>query len=175
MTQTAPVHGRSLERASAPVSTYEGLITRAIAFAFDASIINLFALVVGAAIGQALNVLSISDTTEKVLYAVGGVAYVIWSISYFVTFWSTTGQTPGSRLLRIRVCRASDGEVLRPRKALLRYGAMILAAIPLGAGFLPILFDNRRRGLQDMLAGSVVVTAPPKVPRTARPRPAAPR
>jgi uncharacterized RDD family membrane protein YckC len=97
---------------------------------------------------------------------------VIWSISYFVTFWATTGQTPGSRLLQIRVCRASDGRILRPRKALLRFGAMILAALPLGAGFLPILVDNRRRGLHDMLAGSVVVTAPSRgparVPRTLR-------
>jgi uncharacterized RDD family membrane protein YckC len=74
-----------------------------------------------------------------------------------VTFWSTTGQTPGSRLLRIRVCRANDGGVLRPRRSLLRLAGLVLAAIPLGAGFLPILVDNRRRGIQDMLAGSVVV------------------
>jgi hypothetical protein len=61
MTQTAPVHGRALEPASAPASRYEGLVTRAIAFAIDASIINLIALVVGVAVGQALTVLSVSD------------------------------------------------------------------------------------------------------------------
>ena len=53
-----------------------------------------------------------------------------------------------------------DGEALRPRKSLLRLGAMVLCAIPLFAGFLPILVDNRRRGLHDMIAGSVVVSAP---------------
>jgi uncharacterized RDD family membrane protein YckC len=36
----------------------------------------------------------------------------------------------------------------------------MLCAIPLFAGFLPILVDNRRRGPHDILAGSVVVSAP---------------
>ena len=116
-----------------------------------------------------------SNTAEKAALAVGGVAYVIWTIAYFVTFWSTTGQTPGNRLLQIRVCRARDGGVLRPRKALLRLGAMMLCAIPLFAGFLPILVDNRRRGLHDVLAGSVVVAAPVRAASRLRARRAAPR
>jgi uncharacterized RDD family membrane protein YckC len=39
---------------------------------------------------------------------------------------------------------------------------LILAALPLFAGFLPILLDDRRRGAHDMLAGTVVVPAPPR-------------
>jgi uncharacterized RDD family membrane protein YckC len=37
---------------------------------------------------------------------------------------------------------------------------MVLCALPLFAGFLPILLDRRRRGLHDMIAGSVVMSAP---------------
>jgi uncharacterized RDD family membrane protein YckC len=37
---------------------------------------------------------------------------------------------------------------------------MILAAIPFFAGYLLILVDDRRRGLQDMLAGTTVIYAP---------------
>jgi uncharacterized RDD family membrane protein YckC len=77
-------------------------------------------------------------------------------------FWSTTGETPGNRLLQIRVCRADDGAMLSPGGAALRFGALILAALPLFAGFVPILLDDRRRGVQDMLAGTVVVAAPPR-------------
>ena len=101
--------------------------------------------------------------------------FLAWSVGYFVTFWSTTGQTPGSRLMRITVRTADDGGVLGPRRAALRFAGLVLAAIPLGAGFVPILFDERRRGLQDMLAGTVVVEAPelsrgsgPSRPRTPR-------
>lgn len=136
---------------------YVGLVTRAIAFALDAALINLIAIVVAVGVGLALSVLSVPDALNIVAIVTGCVAFVAWTVSYFVTFWSTTGQTPGSRLLRIRVCRADDGGVPRPRRSLLRLAGLALAAIPLGAGFLPILVDDRRRGLHDMLAGTVVV------------------
>jgi uncharacterized RDD family membrane protein YckC len=161
----ARVQDRSLTEGTAPV--YEGLVTRAIAFAVDAALISLAALIVSVSVGLALSVLDPSDTVQTLALAAGGVAYVLWSIGYFVTFWSTTGQTPGNRLLQIRVCRAADGDVLRPRKSLLRLAAMMLCAIPLFAGFLSILVDSRRRGLHDMVAGSVVVSAPVE-PRPAR-------
>jgi uncharacterized RDD family membrane protein YckC len=154
----ARVHATTLTQPTAPV--YEGLVTRGIAFAIDSAVINLVALVVATSVGLALSVLDPSSKGEQLALAIGGVTYALWSVGYFVTFWSTTGQTPGDRLLQIRVCRADDGEVLRPRKSLLRFGAMMLCAIPLFAGFLPILVDNRRRGPHDVLAGSVVVSAP---------------
>ena len=139
---------------------YEGLVTRAIAFCIDAAIINGVAIVVAAGISLALSVLSVSGWEEDVLIALGGTAFVLWAVGYFVTFWSSTGQTPGSRVMRVRVCRADDLLPLRPARALLRFGGLLLAALPLFAGFLPILVDARRRGLQDMLAGTVVVSAP---------------
>jgi uncharacterized RDD family membrane protein YckC len=139
---------------------YEGLVTRAIAFSVDAALINLAAILVGLAVGLTASVLGVSESVETVLLACGGVAFLAWTTAYFVTFWATTGQTPGNRLLKIRVCRADDGAVLRPRQALLRLACLALAAIPLFAGLLTILVDDRRRGLHDMLAGTVVVDAP---------------
>jgi uncharacterized RDD family membrane protein YckC len=32
----------------------------------------------------------------------------------------------------------------------------LIAIVPLFAGYLPVLFDQRRRGLPDLLAGTVV-------------------
>jgi uncharacterized RDD family membrane protein YckC len=46
------------------------------------------------------------------------------------------------------------------KRALVRFAGLLLAALPLGAGFVLILFDRRRRGLQDLLAHTVVVDAP---------------
>ncbi len=136
---------------------YEGLATRGIAFAVDAAIISAVAVIVGAAVGVSLSVLSVPSGVETAVFAAAGGACLLWSTAYFVTFWSATGQTPGDRLLGIRVCRADDGLPLRPARALLRLVALTLAVIPLFAGFLPILFDERRRGINDMIAGSVVV------------------
>jgi uncharacterized RDD family membrane protein YckC len=155
--------------AAAPV--YEGLVTRAIAFTLDAALVNFVALVVGAALALAVSVLQLPDEFDAVAAACAGVAYVLWSAAYFVTFWSSTGQTPGNRVMRIRVVLAEGGGTLTPARALFRLGALVLAAIPLFAGFLTILVDDRRRGLQDMLAGTVVVAAADEPPGVSAPAP----
>ena len=134
---------------------YVGLVTRAIAFAIDAAIVNAVAIVVAAIVALTLTIVSKPDELRGVLIAIGGVAWLLWTVGYFATFWSTTGQTPGNRILRIRVS-AADGRALPLRRALVRFVGLTLAAIPLFAGFALILFDDRRRGLHDMLARSVV-------------------
>jgi uncharacterized RDD family membrane protein YckC len=139
------------------VPAYVGLVTRTIAFALDAAVINLVALGVGVAVGLAVSILDMPSGAEDALVALGGVAWFLWSAGYFVVCWSTTGQTPGDRLLRIRVGAADDLAPLSVGRAVVRLIGLTLAAIPLFAGFLPILVDDRRRGLHDMLAGSVVV------------------
>ncbi|HEU4974893.1 MAG TPA: RDD family protein [Baekduia sp.] len=148
--------------AASPVAAggpYIGLVTRVIAFAIDAAVVNAVALAVGAAVTLALSVISVPEEVRVAAAAVGSAVYLLWVMGYFVTFWTTTGQTPGDRLLRIRVVPAAGGG-LPPRRALLRFAALTLAALPLFAGFALILVDDRRRGLHDMIARTVVVDAP---------------
>src|SRR5437763_630874 len=142
------------------VADYAGLVTRAIAFAIDALIIDTVALATGAVVALTLSVLSISKSTNSVIIAIGGAAFVVWSVAYFVTFWSTTGQTPGNRVMEIRVARTDGDGPLGLAHAVIRFAGLIAAALPLFAGFVPILVNERRRGLQDWLAGSVVRSAP---------------
>jgi uncharacterized RDD family membrane protein YckC len=140
---------------------YTGLVTRAIGFGIDAVIIDLAAVIVTAIVALALNLFNIPSEIDTTLAALGAVVFIAWSAAYFVTFWSTTGQTPGARIMRFRVLApgAKRGHI-GPRRALLRLFAMILAAIPLLAGYFMVLFDDRRRGLHDRLARTVVVDAP---------------
>jgi uncharacterized RDD family membrane protein YckC len=154
------VHVEVAEADSQPL-VYVGIVTRAIAFAADAAVIQLVAIAVAGTVALILSVVAPSDNLDGVLAWIGAAAYALWVVGYFVTFWSATGQTPGNRLLEIRVCRARDGAAPSLAAALLRFAGLIAAALPLFAGFLPILFDDRRRGIQDMLAGTVVVAAPP--------------
>jgi uncharacterized RDD family membrane protein YckC len=161
----AAVHvGERAEAENVPADArYEGLVTRAIAFAVDAAIIDVVAIAVAGAVALALSVLSVPEGLDTALIAIGGALFVAWSVGYFATFWSTTGQTPGGRVMRLRVVRADGGRLSVPR-SLLRVLYLTLAAIPLLLGFLPILFDDRRRGLHDMLAGTVVAEAPVRRP-----------
>jgi uncharacterized RDD family membrane protein YckC len=153
----ARIHGDA--PAAGRETRYEGLVTRAIAFAVDAAVINVVAITVAGAVALLLSVLKIPDWLEPVLLVIGGGIWLLWTVGYFVVFWSTTGQTPGSRLMRIRVVRAEEGEVVGAGRAALRFVFLTLSAIPLLLGFAPVLVDRRRRGVHDMLAGTVVVEA----------------
>jgi uncharacterized RDD family membrane protein YckC len=139
---------------------YVGLATRAISFALDAAVINLVAIIVGTGAALILSLLHLPGILKTILAAIGAVIYVLWLIGYFVVFWSTTGQTPGARMLQIRVVTPVTGHPVKPRRAVIRAAGVILAALPLFLGFVPILYDDRRRGFQDWLAGTVVVEAP---------------
>ena len=160
---------RTLTRAIAPGATiiddtprapmvYVGLATRAIAFALDVALIDIVAFLTAVVTGLALSVLNIPSDLETAAITIGAAIYMLWVVGYFVFFWSTTGQTPGSRVMRIRVCDVSGSDVpLLPRRALVRFAGLTLAALPMFAGLLVILVSDRRRGLQDWLARTVVV------------------
>ena len=84
-------------------------------------------MLAAAAVALALSVVTIPQELRAIAIAAGGALYLLWTVGYFVTFWTTTGQTPGSRALRIRV-RSASGARLRPRRALLRFAGLTLAA-----------------------------------------------
>ena len=134
---------------------YGGIATRAIALAIDAAVVLvLFMSVVGAvALVASLVGGPRPDWLVGVLLASGS---VIVAGIYFVLFWSAAGQTPGMRLLRIRV-RGPAGDRLSIGRSLVRLVGLGLAIVPMFAGFVPVLFTERRRGLPDFLAGTVVV------------------
>ncbi len=138
---------------------YVGLVTRAIAFSIDAAIIDVVAIVVGLGAALILSLLHLPHSLKVVLVAIGGVVAVLWSVAYFVVFWSTTGQTPGNRVMRFRVVPAEGGR-LKPRRAVVRFIGLVLAALPLFLGYVLILYDSRRRGFQDRLARTLVIEAP---------------
>ena len=133
---------------------YAGLVTRTIALAIDALLINVAALAVAAALLLVFSVFAVSSEQHPVAVVIEGVLYVVWVVCYFGAFWTTTGQTPGNRVMHIRVTRA-DGTCLRPRHALVRLAGMLIS-MPLLWGYLPILTSTRRRGAFDVAAGTVV-------------------
>jgi uncharacterized RDD family membrane protein YckC len=138
---------------------YGGLVTRGIAFAIDAALINLVALVVSLGATLIASLFHLPSQLKTILLALGAAAYVVWIVGYFVAFWCSTGQTPGNRVMQIRVVSAT-GDPVRVVRALVRCAGLVLAALPLFAGFLLIPFDSKRRGLQDRLARTLVLESP---------------
>jgi uncharacterized RDD family membrane protein YckC len=138
---------------------YVGLATRAVAFVMDLLVIDIAAVVVAAAVALIASVFHFPKELQTILKWIGLGVYVLWLFGYFVAFWSATGQTPGNRVMQIRVVTAGGGRV-KPRRGIVRLIGLILAALPLFAGYVLVLFDRKRRGFQDRLARTVVVEAP---------------
>jgi uncharacterized RDD family membrane protein YckC len=128
-----------------------------VAFVIDLLILN--GLLFGGALVVGL-IIEAFGTFAPHLNAGGvAVAGAVWSIAfafYFAGWWSLTGQTPGMRALGIKVL-PTQGERLLPRRGLVRVIGMAIAAIPFFAGYFLILVQDRRRGLHDLIARTVVV------------------
>jgi uncharacterized RDD family membrane protein YckC len=140
------------------VPPYAGLVTRVVAFVLDLLIINGLLLGISIAVGLVIEAFGTFSPDVNLGSAVAaGFVWGLASAAYFVTGWSLTGQTPGMRAMGVKVLTADGGSLVRPRRGLLRVIGMVLAALPLMAGYLPILVSDRRQGFHDYLARTVVV------------------
>jgi uncharacterized RDD family membrane protein YckC len=136
-------------------SGYAGFVTRAVALVIDALLIDVIAILIGGAVNLVASLFGHHGSINLIQALFGAAAWAVWSALYFAIFWTLTGQTPGGRILGIRVVSA-DGSRIGLRQALRRVAGMGLAILTLGVGFLPVLTDDRRRGLHDRIAGTVV-------------------
>ena len=87
---------------------YAGVATRAVALAIDAALAQVIVFAGGAVlalVGSLVGEVRL-DTLGRLLAAFAWVAVVG---TYFVLFWSTAGQTPGMRLMGVRVM-TPDGD-----------------------------------------------------------------
>ncbi len=134
---------------------YAGFATRGAALAVDAAFVAMILLTGTAVVGFVVSLLW-KPRPALLVGTLIAVAGLLIEVAYFVGFWSTAGQTPGMRLMRLRVVGPSCSAPGLGR-SLLRLFGLGLAILLLFTGFLPVLVDDRRRALQDFLAGTVVV------------------
>jgi uncharacterized RDD family membrane protein YckC len=152
-----------------PGVPYAGIATRAIALAADVAIVQLIVFAGAAVLALVASLVGgfELDTAGRILAAAAWAGAVG---AYFVFFWTTAGQTPGMRMMDLRVCTAG-GELPGLGRSIVRVVGLALAIIPFFAGFLLVLVDDRRRALQDLLAATIVLHATAELPAVAE-RPA---
>jgi uncharacterized RDD family membrane protein YckC len=133
---------------------YGGLGARGIAFAVDLAL-STAAFLVGAALVWLVASLVGGLRPSWLGELLAAVGWPIAVGAYLVLFWNVAGQTPGMRMMRLRVA-GLRGDPPGVGRSLVRLIGLVLAIVPMFAGFLPVLFDDRRRALQDFLAGTAV-------------------
>ena len=145
---------------------YAGFITRMVAFIIDRAIVSIIFFIIVWATEWILNAFEINillfaeGESWQMPLALGAGIYLIVSLLYDIGFWLLAGQTPGKRVMGVRIVR-TDGKRIKFGNALRRWIGYTLSAI-LFLGYLWILFDNRRRGFHDKLAGTMVVYSWPE-------------
>jgi uncharacterized RDD family membrane protein YckC len=131
-----------------------GAFTRALAFVIDVGVLNLAFIAISALLAFVASLVFPSDAAVPAL-AIGAVAWLVAGAAFMVAFWGLIGQTPGMRIVGLRVV-SLDQPSMDLRIAIRRLFGFVLAVITLGLGFLGIVFSDRRRGLEDTLGHTEV-------------------
>jgi len=135
---------------------YAGFVTRGVALTVDAALAAMIFLTGTAVVALVGSLVWHPHWASSLIAVLLAVAGVLVNVFYFAGFWSTAGQTPGMRLMHLRVVGRS-GSPPGLGTSLVRLVGLALAILLLFTGFLPVLVDDQRRALQDFLARTFVL------------------
>ena len=133
-------------------AAYGGFWIRVVAYVIDAILLTIVCGIADRLLG--INIFA-SDW-EHFDPLANLVSLVIGWLYFALLESSERGATVGKMAMGLRVV-TSDGQRLSFMNATGRYFAKILSAIILGIGFIMVAFTDRKRGLHDMIAGTLVI------------------
>jgi len=79
---------------------------------------------------------------------------------YTLPFWFRFAATPGKMLFRLEIQDAATGKPMSHSQAVIRFLSYIVSVLPFSLGFVWVLFNKKKRGFHDLIAGTVVVVRP---------------
>ena len=131
---------------------YGGFWIRLVAYIIDAILLSIVVGVLASLFG-----LNLMETNwERYDPTINLLSFVIGWLYFALMESSERGATVGKMALGLRVV-TSNGQRLSFMNATGRYFAKIVSAIILFIGFIMIGFTDKKRGLHDMIAGTLVI------------------
>lgn len=144
------------------MENYAGFWLRVVAYIIDAIILGIVGFVIGMVfgVGAVSTGTDISDPTGGGSMLLNLISIVI-GVAYFAAMESSSWQaTVGKKALGL-VVTDLNGQRISVGKAILRYIGKIISALILLIGFIMVAFTERKQGLHDMIAGTLVVKGQP--------------
>jgi uncharacterized RDD family membrane protein YckC len=136
---------------------FAGFWIRVLAYIIDIIPLLIIGFVLALLSGEDL----INTDPSAPIYSFTDLVGLIVGIAYFVGFESSAYQaTPGKMALGLIVVD-TDGRRISPARAFGRYFAKILSGLILLIGYIMVGFTERKQGLHDMIAGTLVVYGKP--------------
>lgn len=111
-----------------------------------------------------LTVIGMAARGGEELSAGGEVMLNVIGALIVLLFWAARQGTPGKLVLGIRIVDAATGGVPPLGRLVARYIGYLISALPLGLGYLWMLWDARGQTWHDKLAGTLVVQDEPGRP-----------
>ena len=140
---------------TAGATGYGGFWLRVVAYIIDAILLNIASTVISLVVGGG-SLLMPDPTVDQIDFTGQGIMLVIGWLYFALLESSERGATVGKMAVGLRVV-TDQGQRLSFGHATGRYFAKIISAIILGIGFIMVAFTERKRGLHDMIAGTLVV------------------
>ncbi len=141
-----------VELGPAPGVAFANAGARLVAYIVDLIVVGFFLLVLAVVAAMLIIVLPILSVLPL------AAAFVVPFV-YFPYYWARTGQTPGMKMMGIKVVRDRDGGPVTGGQAILRLIGYWISGFVFYLGFAWIFIDKRKRGWHDLIAGSVVIEA----------------
>jgi uncharacterized RDD family membrane protein YckC len=133
---------------------YGGFWIRVVAYIIDGIVMSIAGTIVGVVYGFAL---ALAEASAGAAKPGGYVIGIIIAWLYFALMESSEGgATLGKMAVGLRVV-TEEGKRLSFASATGRYAAKFISALLLCIGFIMVAFTDRKRGLHDMIAGTLVV------------------
>jgi uncharacterized RDD family membrane protein YckC len=145
-----------------------GFFSRSEAFIVDLVILSVVQLLASTFIEKFIKFFLLTGLVERIRtllenstlnITVGSGLTILFVIGYFTFFWTLVGYTPGKAILGLKVVRR-NGANLSFGRSILRFFSYWISAIPLFLGFFWVLWDPKRQGWHDKIAGTQVVYIP---------------
>lgn len=141
-----------------------GFGVRLIAFFLDSGILYVMSQALASLLADLIisraNIKTFQDLNraQGILIVVSLIAGFALVIFYHVIFLTRGGQTPGKRIVGIKVIHG-DGSLLNTTEAITRTVGYYVNSLVFWIGYLWILFDVKKQGWHDKMARSLVVKA----------------
>lgn len=144
-----------------PDAGYGGFWKRVVALIVDSIILVVAGIVGGFIAGFVVGTMMGSqgadaDAIKNAGAGAGGLLGLFFNWLYFTILESSARQTTFGKAAMGLIVTDANGRTISFARANGRYWGKILSSIPLGLGFVMVAFHGRKKGLHDLLAGTLV-------------------
>lgn len=146
-----------------PAPPYAGFWIRVLAYIIDSLVLSVVFCPLGLVLGLAGGASGLEDDSPEMLginMLLNGVSVLAGWLYHGLMESSSWQATLGKRLLKLKVTDL-DGHRISFGKATGRYFGQILSGMICGIGFIMVAFTEKKQGLHDMLAGTLVLKDEP--------------